>query len=114
MNQPIRFRVLVGVLVGTILMGWFSAAESQGWPSFRGNSDLTGVAVGTLPDSLSVLWTFEIEDSRVQCPVLTLSAEQHVQHSDEYGCPNPQWRGLLRTILFFQIASRSCEADQCG
>ena len=35
---------------------------AEGWPSFRGNSNLTGVASGHLPDSLSVLWSFEIDD----------------------------------------------------
>jgi outer membrane protein assembly factor BamB len=31
------------------------------WPMFRGNALLTGVATSTLPDSLSLLWTFQAE-----------------------------------------------------
>ena len=33
------------------------------WPQFRGNPQLTGVAAGTLPASLKLLWTYEAGES---------------------------------------------------
>ncbi len=33
----------------------------QGWPLFRGDSQATGVAKGTLPERLQLLWTFSTE-----------------------------------------------------
>ncbi len=35
--------------------------DQDNWPMFRGNSQLTGVATGTLPQSLSLLWSFQAE-----------------------------------------------------
>ena len=32
------------------------------WPQFRGNPQLTGVATGTVPDTLKLLWTYEAGD----------------------------------------------------
>src|SRR5437773_9795934 len=55
----------------TVLVAVFAAAESvnqdagkpassgANWPMFRGNPALTGVATGTLPDKLSLLWSFK-------------------------------------------------------
>src|SRR3954463_11964104 len=34
-------------------------AASDEWPQFRGNLQLTGVATGSLPPNLSLLWTYE-------------------------------------------------------
>src|SRR5579871_2054352 len=33
------------------------------WPQFRGNPQLTGIAVGTVPAELKLLWTYEAGDS---------------------------------------------------
>jgi outer membrane protein assembly factor BamB len=38
-----------------------SSSTSGDWPMFRGNSLLSGVAASKLPDSLSLLWTFQVE-----------------------------------------------------
>src|SRR6266545_6425976 len=55
----------------TILVAAFAAGASEnraagkataagaGWPMFRGNPALTGVAAGTLPEKLSLLWSFK-------------------------------------------------------
>src|SRR5687767_636805 len=34
-------------------------ATSESWPMFRGNPGLTGVSPATLPNSLSLLWTYK-------------------------------------------------------
>src|SRR6266571_8185823 len=36
-----------------------AAASGANWLMFRGNPALTGVAAGTLPDKLSLLWSFK-------------------------------------------------------
>src|SRR5437762_9214914 len=36
-----------------------AASSGANWPMFRGNPALTGVATGTLPDKLSLLWSFK-------------------------------------------------------
>ena len=36
-------------------------SPSDAWPLFRGNSMATGVAGGSLPDRLELLWTFSVE-----------------------------------------------------
>ena len=40
-----------------------SRASADDWLSFRGNSQLTGVATSKLPDNLELLWIFETEDA---------------------------------------------------
>lgn len=40
-----------------------SAPPPDSWPQFRGNPALTGVAATTLPDRLSVKWTYEAGDA---------------------------------------------------
>ena len=52
--------------VATILVASAAAHASDGlahptanWPMFRGNPALTGVASGSLPDKLSLLWSFQ-------------------------------------------------------
>ena len=39
-----------------------SDASTDGWLSFRGNPQLTGVARGELPENLELLWVFETAD----------------------------------------------------
>ncbi|MBI1922915.1 hypothetical protein HYR99_01560 [Candidatus Poribacteria bacterium] len=41
-------------------------AQSE-WPSFRGNPQLTGVAIGDLPENPQLLWTFKASDSIESC-----------------------------------------------
>src|SRR5881396_4137925 len=36
-----------------------AASSGAHWPMFRGNPALTGIASGTLPDKLSLLWSFK-------------------------------------------------------
>src|SRR2546429_9506248 len=52
--------------VATILVASATAHASDGlahptanWPMFRGNPALTGVVSGSLPDKLSLLWSFQ-------------------------------------------------------
>ncbi len=40
-----------------------AAPAADTWPQFRGNPALTGVAQGSLPDTLSVKWTYEAGDA---------------------------------------------------
>src|SRR5262245_34655352 len=35
---------------------------ADAWPSFRGNPQLTGVAMGTLPDKLEVRWKVDVKE----------------------------------------------------
>ena len=38
-------------------------SDKEDWLQFRGNAEQTGVAASKVPDKLTVLWTFKIEDS---------------------------------------------------
>ena len=38
-------------------------SSSDNWPQFRGNPQLTGVSLSTLPETLKVLWTYEAGDA---------------------------------------------------
>src|SRR6185369_17275343 len=38
-------------------------AAADEWPQFRGNPQLTGVAAGTVPANLKLLWTYEAGES---------------------------------------------------
>ncbi len=44
--------------------------DDAGWSVFRGNSELTGVADGGLPNSLKLLWTFKTDDAVRSSPVV--------------------------------------------
>src|SRR2546428_2441979 len=68
LRHPVRW---IPAAAATLLVAVFAAgasanqdaakAASSGahWPMFRGNPALTGVASGTLPDKLSLLWSFK-------------------------------------------------------
>src|SRR5512137_1653458 len=43
------------------LLGLAAAASAADWPMFHGGPALTGVASGTLPDKLGLLWRFKTE-----------------------------------------------------
>src|ERR1035437_7465277 len=49
------------VLSFWLLGSWLANAAAPGgdWPMFRGGPTLAGVAGGSLPDRLSLLWTFK-------------------------------------------------------
>lgn len=49
--------------------GW-QASGPPSWPIFRGDPGLQGIAPGTLPDSLELLWTFETEAAITSSPVV--------------------------------------------
>ena len=51
--------VILGLCLPTLLQ---ADDATMRWASFRGDSQLTGKAPGTLPDSLQPLWTVEDED----------------------------------------------------
>jgi outer membrane protein assembly factor BamB len=38
-------------------------SSSDNWPQFRGNPQLTGVSLSTLPETLKVVWTYEAGDA---------------------------------------------------
>src|SRR5258705_10441284 len=46
-------------LAGLVLAGVATAATAADWPMFRGGPGLLGGAPGSLPDNLSLLWTFK-------------------------------------------------------
>ena len=48
-------------LILFLLTGLLSAADD--WPQFRGNPQLTGVATGSLPATLRLLWSYDAGDS---------------------------------------------------
>ncbi len=57
-------RIVKCLFLGCVLLhsiGW-SAVSSEDWRSFRGNSELTGVATSKLPDNLELLWTYQAEE----------------------------------------------------
>ena len=37
--------------------------HAQDWPQFRGNLALTGVTTAAVPDTLKLLWTYEMGDA---------------------------------------------------
>lgn len=43
-----------------LAMAVLPVAAEEDWSSFRGNAQLTGVAPGSLPEDMEVLWTFEV------------------------------------------------------
>src|SRR5262249_50195095 len=53
------------------------------WPIFRGNAEQTGVASGTLPDKLEVLWKFSTNDSIEGAPAI-VGGVVYVGSFDEY------------------------------
>ena len=58
--DTIERRLFSAVILGIILiLDGQSRAVADDWMSFRGNPQLTGVAVGDFPESPELLWTFE-------------------------------------------------------
>lgn len=54
-------RTILGVLAAWLVMaGGVTAAD---WPMFRGGPALLGVAVGSLPDKLQLLWRFKTKEA---------------------------------------------------
>ena len=45
-------------------------STQDNWPMFRGSQNLSGIAEGSLPDSLSLKWKFKTEDSVISSPVV--------------------------------------------
>lgn len=60
-GKPRAILPVAAVLAAAVALGSGAprAAGTDGWPSFRGDPALTGVARCVLPDRLSVLWTFQ-------------------------------------------------------
>ena len=52
--------VAMMALAGPTLVGGEAAEPTDDWPLFRGDAHATGVARGTLPDKLDVLWKFAV------------------------------------------------------
>ena len=61
---------------------------SENWPVFRGDSALTGVAEGTLPDSLDLAWHYQTRGEIKSTPVVAngtvffSSTDQHLYAAD--------------------------------
>lgn len=52
--------LICGLPFATLAAGWNNwAAPEDGWPQFRGNSQLTGFSRANAPGNLKLLWTFE-------------------------------------------------------
>lgn len=45
-------------------------SQTVSWPIFRGNTNLTGIAQGEIPEKLSLLWTFATGDDIKSSPVV--------------------------------------------
>jgi len=82
----------LGLLMGLLMLAWpFSferlrAAQGSGptdWPVFRGNAEQTGVARGSLPEKLDLLWKFSTQDSIEGAPAIVGSVV-YVGSFDEY------------------------------
>src|SRR2546426_1468249 len=73
MNEPMKLRhpiswiptaatsFLAAVFLGGASEDRDAGKAASNWPMFRGNPALTGVASGTLPDKLSLLWSFKTD-----------------------------------------------------
>ncbi len=46
--------------LGSLTVWTAAAPVTDDWPMFRGNPQSSGIAVGTLPEKLEVLWKFEV------------------------------------------------------
>ncbi|MEA2063148.1 MAG: PQQ-binding-like beta-propeller repeat protein, partial [Gemmatimonadota bacterium] len=64
---------LMVCLIFSCLQSTIRAAEAGAgrWSIFRGNQNLTGVASGSLPDSLKLLWTFTADDAIVSSAAIS-------------------------------------------
>ena len=56
MPRPVMRLLLIFVVAGLV-----GAADE--WPQFRGNPQLTGVATGSVPANLKLLWSFDAGES---------------------------------------------------
>ncbi len=52
---------LSAIACGAGLLAGSRPAANDDWPMFRGNAQLTGVATSSLPEKLTLLWTFQAE-----------------------------------------------------
>ncbi len=59
-NHPLGLVFVALVLFVALAL---PASAADGWPQFRGNPRLTGVATSTLPATLKLLWTYEAGDA---------------------------------------------------
>jgi outer membrane protein assembly factor BamB len=73
----------VGVALVAALAGPAGPEAPTGWPVFRGNARQTGVAEGTLPDKLDILWTFKAGDG-VEGAAAIASGVAYVGALDEH------------------------------
>ena len=54
--ESVPFSVLWGFLFVVLVQAGYAGND---WPGFRGNPQLTGVAAGSVPERLELLWTFK-------------------------------------------------------
>jgi len=52
--------IVLFVMISPLML--YSQDKGYGWPIYRGDQMLSGVARGSLPDRMKLLWTFETED----------------------------------------------------
>ena len=55
----------------TSLTAAAQVAGSENWPSFRGNSQLTGVSPAKISPPLNLLWSFKTDDAIKSSPVIS-------------------------------------------
>ena len=48
----------------------FTLDDGSSWPMFRGRQSLSGMASGTLPEQLEVVWKFQTNDSIKSSPAI--------------------------------------------
>jgi outer membrane protein assembly factor BamB len=74
---------LLGQTFGPGRSGAADDPAKSDWPIFRGNAEQTGVASGTLPEKLEVLWKFSTNDSIEGAPAI-VGGVVYVGSFDEY------------------------------
>jgi len=67
MEFDMRIALLL-TLIATNLAGW--AADAPSWPIFRGDARLSGLAEGSLPNQMALLWSFKTGDAIKSSPVI--------------------------------------------
>src|SRR5690606_32788646 len=59
-------------------------APGDAWPLFRGDTAGTGVATGTLPSELELLWKFEPDDGMFQSAAAIADGVVYIADANEF------------------------------
>ena len=68
-SRKFTIRIVPAFLLGLMLTMTAAADEPAAWPIYRGDPSLSGLASGTLPERMRLLWTFRTEDQIRSSPV---------------------------------------------